>query len=263
MIDITAAENQSSINPEAAQMRARKVLRMVHNERTAGSIPMWEKASTGKQTIEENLSRAATGDTRASFQNTLAYQDARGDASAVQNKEFGFGDLVDMVNPLHHIPVVGHLYRHFTGDEIRPISNIIGGAVYGGPIGAASGLINTISQEETGKDLAGNALAFVFDGETPRYKSEAHKPEAQLTASLQKIESGEITELPGSVLSFADLGGGRRMVSENMPVAGGRTAGTMVRKHIEMMQNIASAPPLDLIAPNVFPILEEDKKSLA
>ncbi len=262
MIDIASAENLSN-NPEATQQRSRKVLRMVRNERTAGSIPVWENASTGKQKIEENLSRAATGGTRTEFQNTLAYQDARGDINAAQNKEFGFGDLVDMVNPLHHIPVVGHLYRHFTGDEIRPIGSIIGGAVYGGPIGAASGLINTISQEETGKDLAGNALAFVFDGETPILKSTASKPEAQLTASIERIESGEISALPGSVLSFADLGGGRRIVSEKMPVASGRTAGTMMMKHIEVMQQSASAPPIDLIAPDVFAARKEENKNLA
>lgn len=257
MIDTTAGE---SINPEAARTHSRKVLRMTHNERTAGSIPVWEAPATGKQKIEESLSRAATEGGRTSFENTLAYQDTRNQTHTAQTKEFGFGDIIDMINPLQHIPVVAQIYRHFTGDEIRPISNIIGGAVYGGPIGAAGGLINAIAQEETGKDLASNAMAFVFDGETPHYKSTGHNPEEQLTANLLKLENSAVNDLPGGVLSFADLGGGRRMVSEYIPVAEGRTAGTMINKHIEKMQQIANAAPLDLIAPSAFPLFEEDKK---
>src|SRR5215470_6180450 len=30
---------------------------------------------------------------------------------------FGFGDLVDIVNPLQHIPVVATIYRNMTGDR--------------------------------------------------------------------------------------------------------------------------------------------------
>ena len=236
MLDSSIAENRSSIPPEAIQGRSRKVLRMVKNERMAGFIPVWEKASGGLQKVEENLGRAITRGDQAHFQNALAYQGAHNGShsSAAQDRAFGFGDIIDMVNPLHHIPVVGHLYRHLTGDEIKPISTIIGGAVFGGPIGAAGGLVNIISQEETGKDLAGNAMAMIFDGKAPDFKSNANNPEEHLTASLQSLaslESEAINTLPGSALSFADLGGGRRMVSEKIPAADGRTAGTMVRKH--------------------------------
>ena len=49
----------------------------------------------------------------------------------------GFADLLDMVNPLQHIPVIGSIYRQISGDEIRPIIKIAGGALFGGPLGAA------------------------------------------------------------------------------------------------------------------------------
>ncbi|HBR69329.1 MAG TPA: hypothetical protein DEA55_08150, partial [Rhodospirillaceae bacterium] len=117
-------------------------------------------------------------------------------------------------------------------------------------------------QEETGKDLTGNVMAFVFDGEAPQYKSMNAHPETQIAASLKSAESEALSTLPGSVLSFADLGGGRRMVFEMAPAAEGRTAGMMGKSHVEKsMVEVASAAPLDLIAPSAFPLFEEDKKT--
>ncbi len=48
-----------------------------------------------------------------------------------------FGDVLDLINPLQHIPVIGALYRKITGDVIDPAIRIAGGALFGGPIGAA------------------------------------------------------------------------------------------------------------------------------
>ena len=48
-----------------------------------------------------------------------------------------FGDVLDVVNPLQHIPVLGNLYRRATGDSIDPATRIAGGALFGGPFGAA------------------------------------------------------------------------------------------------------------------------------
>jgi hypothetical protein len=48
-----------------------------------------------------------------------------------------FRDIVDLINPLHHIPLVGTLYRKITGDEIAPQLRVAGGALYAGPLGAA------------------------------------------------------------------------------------------------------------------------------
>ncbi len=33
---------------------------------------------------------------------------------------FSFGDIVDIINPLQHIPVVSTIYREMTGDDIGP-----------------------------------------------------------------------------------------------------------------------------------------------
>ncbi len=73
---------------------------------------------------------------------------------------FKFGDLVDMVNPLHHLPVVGMVYRGLTDDKIGPMAQIIGGAVYGGPIGAVAGTVNAVTKMQTGQDVGDHVMGF-------------------------------------------------------------------------------------------------------
>jgi hypothetical protein len=75
--------------------------------------------------------------------------------------DFGFWDLLDVVNPLQHIPVVSSVYREITGDEIKAASRVVGGTLYGGPIGFVSATANVMVEAETGKDVGGNVLAML------------------------------------------------------------------------------------------------------
>jgi hypothetical protein len=59
---------------------------------------------------------------------------------------FTFGDIIDIVNPLQHIPIVSNIYRKITGDTIAPAMEITGGALFGGPIGAAVSFVTTAFQ---------------------------------------------------------------------------------------------------------------------
>lgn len=72
---------------------------------------------------------------------------------------FSFWDLLDIVNPLQHIPVVSTIYRAITGDTIDPGARIAGGTLFGGPIGMAVSLVSAMVQEDTGKDPGEHALA--------------------------------------------------------------------------------------------------------
>jgi len=201
MIEQTAT---SGALQSAQHARQGKVLTMVQNERMAGSIPKWDAPATAKTQVEQNLAGAQSGKTvqASGFQSALAAQNQS--YSAQNQEEFTFGDLVDMVNPLHHLPVVGTLYRGATGDEIKPIGRIIGGAVFGGPIGAASSLVNTVVEAETGKDLAGNALSFVAGerNNAAAFETPSENPEKRLeqATAIAKAED----DLPASLLSFTD-----------------------------------------------------------
>jgi hypothetical protein len=81
------------------------------------------------------------------------------------NQEFGFWDFIDVINPLQHIPIVSTLYRELTGDEISAPARIMGGALFGGPLGFAASLGNAILEEAAGQDAGEIALAMVLDDE--------------------------------------------------------------------------------------------------
>ena len=74
---------------------------------------------------------------------------------------FSFLDLIDVVNPLHHIPVVGPLYRDITGDEIDLLPQITGSTLFFGPIGAGLAAVDVVLKETTGSDTGDHILAML------------------------------------------------------------------------------------------------------
>lgn len=78
-----------------------------------------------------------------------------------EDKEISFGDVLDAINPLQHIPVIATIYRHLTGDDIGNVARVIGDGIYGGPIGVVAGLAAVAVKEETGKDPGEHVLALV------------------------------------------------------------------------------------------------------
>jgi len=88
-------------------------------------------------------------------------------AQANSDDGFSFKDLLDVVNPLQHIPVIGTLYRHITGDTIKTVPKIAGDALYGGVEGFAGSLADTVFEKITGKsfgDTVYDVAKNIFDG---------------------------------------------------------------------------------------------------
>jgi hypothetical protein len=77
--------------------------------------------------------------------------------------DFSFDDLVDIVNPLQHLPVVGTLYRAITHDTIKTPEKIAGDTLYGGLWGFVSSVADTAFQALTGKNF-GDAVLALFTG---------------------------------------------------------------------------------------------------
>lgn len=138
--------------------------------RTAGYMPVF-----GKNVIE-NAEENIKGPSFSDHVNAAAYHPddltepvgnisdgsakTAGDAGITP---FTFWDLIDVINPLQHIPVVSTIYRHLTGDEIRDSARFVGDALYGGAIGAAAGLVDIAFKNATGKD-AGETVMAMLDG---------------------------------------------------------------------------------------------------
>ncbi|MGH1456258.1 MAG: hypothetical protein ACRBDI_05720 [Alphaproteobacteria bacterium] len=169
----------------ASQMEKSSGFGYVKNERMAGVVPVY---NTPKLTESIGF-----GEVVQSFQEVeeppIIEHEKR------QDEGFGFFDLLDMINPFQHIPLVNLAYRAITGDEIKPISQIIGGGVFGGPLGVAGGIVNAVIEEETGKDAIGNAMAFV-------------RPEKGVDLAYQvSIETERMAydDLPVALLGFAEM----------------------------------------------------------
>lgn len=195
-----------------AQTPQKRVLRMGGNDRTAGSMPVWENPKTAAQQVEQQLTLAAIQPGSKTFSETLAYTYEGGPAEA--DEEFGFADIIDMVNPLQHIPLVSHVYREITGDEIKPISKIIGGGVFGGPAGAAVGLVDAAVTAETGEDIAGNAMNLALHSEMPSRKAKQPLAIDHPEQRLESAQNGYYEDLPASLLAFTDNGYRQQNMSE-------------------------------------------------
>jgi hypothetical protein len=83
-----------------------------------------------------------------------------------QDGDFGFGDFLDIINPLQHIPIVATIYRNMTGDTIGAAPRIIGGALWGRLSGFISGVVNVLVDWFTGKDVGDHIYTALFGNKT-------------------------------------------------------------------------------------------------
>jgi hypothetical protein len=95
-------------------------------------------------------------------------------------ESFGFDDLLDIINPLQHLPVVGTLYREWTGDAIGPTARVIGSGLFGGPLGLAFGILNAIFEDAAGQDMGSTIYAGLFGADETE---PAPAPEIALAAA--------------------------------------------------------------------------------
>jgi len=96
-------------------------------------------------------------------ENTSPAQAGKAKAPDITNDNFfaSFADVLDVINPLQHLPGISTAYRELTGDAISAGARLAGGALFGGPIGFFASLINSIIEQETGKDVGANLYASV------------------------------------------------------------------------------------------------------
>lgn len=93
---------------------------------------------------------------------------ANGDASSMPKGPSLFGDegmtvadFFSIINPLQHLPLVGSLYRDLTGDTIKPGARVLGGMLFGGPVGMVGGAFNAAVESDIGTDPGGALLALM------------------------------------------------------------------------------------------------------
>lgn len=90
----------------------------------------------------------------AALDKSSGTENAKAEAGDKTDKGEGmsFWDVLDVVNPLQHIPGVNKIYQAISGDTIRTPAKVAGAALFFGPIGMAVASADAILQKETGKD---------------------------------------------------------------------------------------------------------------
>lgn len=136
-----------------------------------------------------------------------------------------FSDLLSVLNPLQHIPVVSSIYRWVTGDTITPVARVVGGALYGGPIGLASAAFNTIVEQVKGADVGAQVLA-LFDGDKPAEGETAPKLAAARASENAPAPAASEAPVSTGAEALAQLAADLRGVRERPATTEAVTAAT-------------------------------------
>lgn len=151
---------------------------------SAEPLPQRTKPETAVTGLEKSTAlaeleagRAASvfpGDRKGSHINSQADQPE-------SSPQLSFSDLIDVINPLQHIPLVSTAYRALTGDEISAPARVAGSTLFFGPLGAAAAVTNVVSESLTGKDVGENiASVFGLEGE-------------ETTESFETVDASSLT----------------------------------------------------------------------
>ncbi len=89
----------------------------------------------------------------------------------VDTVDYTFEDFLDTINPLQQIPVVNMIYRHLSGDKISGVAQVMGSALFWGPTGVITGVIDAIFEQEKGGDMGETIMASLLGTETPNARN--------------------------------------------------------------------------------------------
>lgn len=76
------------------------------------------------------------------------------------DRELGWDDVADLVNPLQHIPLISIAYRAVTGDRIYGAASLLD--IGFGPIAGAGTVLQLAYQSTTGETFENQAIAAIF-----------------------------------------------------------------------------------------------------
>jgi hypothetical protein len=93
---------------------------------------------------------------------------------------FSFKDMIDVVNPLQQLPIVGSIYRYLSGDSISAGARMAGGFLMGGPVGFVTAAINAGLEAATGGDVADHLYAMIAGSSQNQYAMNAYQKAAEL-----------------------------------------------------------------------------------
>lgn len=168
---------------------------------------------------------------------------------------FSFGVLLDIINPLQHIPLVSTLYRRITGDDINPVSRIAGDTLFLGVLGFAGSLINVAMEKITGKDVGDHVMTATLGEKPAQPKNDINPPTENIIAKNKGAAEEDGVENALAAIPNSDTQRGRVTVHPKGGVA--LDAATLDA----LARTLGSAEPLAHLTPKVEP--DSDKRNPA
>jgi hypothetical protein len=116
-----------------------------------------------------------------------------------QDESF-FHHMLDVVNPLQHLPVIGTIYRAITGEHIGPVEKIAGDALYGGLWGAVSSIADVALEQITGKSAEDTVLGWL-KGSSDTEVAKITAPNITVAQSLPSSDTPALPSAPTAIAS--------------------------------------------------------------
>ncbi|WP_188580626.1 hypothetical protein P7L64_24420 [Tistrella bauzanensis] len=152
---------------------------------------------------------------------------------------FTFGDLVDLVNPLQQLPIVGTVYRAITGDSIAPGARMLGSIAFGGPVGLIGAMMENATTDTNGATLGDRMLAWVTGDEAGSDTGgtaladagdDSALPDPATTTGMVDTAAADTQRLAGSAYAATlgqpprekPAGAAEAQLAQGQPAAGGR-----------------------------------------
>src|ERR1700761_1114782 len=101
-----------------------------------------------------------------------------------------FSDVLDILNPLQHIPVINSIYQHLTGDTEGAVADVAGGTLWAGPIGLIASLVDLSDRSEGEKSFSDRLMGWLgFEDEAAPPASAVVSAPASPAAGIQQSEA--------------------------------------------------------------------------
>lgn len=155
-----------------------------------------------------NFSAAAAQDTSAAEAPTPAFTvktKRKYDMSLwpTHTVPFGLKDVLDVVNPLQHIPGISDLYQTLTGDRPSKMAQVLGGFMYGGISGGLLAHAETLYESATNETPAASIKNALLNKKDEALAAAATPPVETTAAPISAATPKTfINALPGNAAAL-------------------------------------------------------------
>ena len=124
-------------------------------------------------------------------------QNDKGNVHAFDDQDGpSFSDVLDIINPLQHIPIINTIYQNLTGDSQGAVASVIGGALWGGPIGLGCAVADLAVQDSTGKNVGDNVVALFSDDSSTTQLAKQAQPEKKTAVAAAAPKTDDTAPPP-------------------------------------------------------------------